>query len=337
MTTIAYIANSFPEASEGYVSAEILGLRRRGCRVVPCSFRKPRTLSDVSKSFGHGTLYVSPLAFRTCLLATWICISRFAAIADLVRRAMQGPETFPRRIRTLVHTWLGAYLAVLLRTERIKHIHVHHGYFASWCAMVAARLLGAGFSMTLHGSDLLLRADYLDCKLQNCRFCFTISEFNRNYVLDRYPIARKQIAVHRVGIDLHYWPRGRANASSIFTMLSVGRLHPVKNQAFLLLACHSLKMAGASFRCLIAGEGGEREKLQELINELGLQEEVRLLGQVPRAQLPRLYGDADVVILTSHSEGVPVTLMEAMAMERVVLAPAHAKIRQDGYRGAPTF
>src|SRR5882724_9317789 len=95
MTTIAYISNSFPEASEAYVSAEILGLRRRGCRVVPCSFRKPRTLSDVSESFGHGTRYVSPLAFRTCLLATWTCISRFAAIADLVRRAMQGPETFP--------------------------------------------------------------------------------------------------------------------------------------------------------------------------------------------------------------------------------------------------
>ncbi len=322
MTTIAYVANSFPEASEAYVSHEILELRRHGCRVLPCSFRKPRKSSDVSESLGHGTAYVFPLAFGRCLLASWLCISKFAAIADLVGRVVRGPETFPRRMRTLLHTWLGAYLAVLLRAEDVEHIHVHHGFFASWCVMVAARFLGTGFSMTLHGSDLLVRADYLDCKLQNCRFCFTVSEFNRHHILNHYAIARDKIAVHRIGVDLNNWRPAHTVQSSTFTLLSVGRLHPVKNHSFLLLACHSLKTAGVPFRCLLAGNGPEREKLARLISELGLEWQVRLLGQIPQAQLSHLYAQADVVVLTSHSEGIPVTLMEAMAMERVVLAPA---------------
>src|SRR5947207_6605785 len=188
--------------------------------------------------------------------------------------------------------------------------------------MVAARMLDVGFSITLHGSDLLVSADYLDCKLQNCQFCVTISEFNRNYILDHYAIAPDKVAVHRVGIDLNRWPPVRAQASSMFTLVSAGRLHPIKNQAFLVLACNSLRNAGVHFRCLIAGEGGEREKLQSLIDEFGLGEEVHLLGHASGVQLARLYSEADVVVLTSRSEGIPVTLMEAMSMERVVLAPA---------------
>jgi hypothetical protein len=63
----------------------------------------------------------------------------------------------------------------------------HHGYFGSWIAMTAARLLNVGFSMTLHGSDLLLNGTYLDVKLSNCTFCLTVSEYNRAYINKRFP------------------------------------------------------------------------------------------------------------------------------------------------------
>jgi glycosyltransferase involved in cell wall biosynthesis len=115
----------------------------------------------------------------------------------------------------------------------------------------AARLLDASFSFTLHGSDLLVRADYLDCKLKHCKFCVTVSEFNRNYILSHdAAISSEKILVHRLGIDLSSWctPEPRL-ASTVFTILSVGRLHPVKNYSFLLLACHALKSSGLQFRC----------------------------------------------------------------------------------------
>jgi len=187
--------------------------------------------------------------------------------------------------------------------------------------MAAARFLRVDYSMTLHGSDLLVNADYLDYKLRNCRFTFTVSEFNYDYILDHYAIARDKLAVHRVGIDLDYWRGAPPRIPEAFTILTVGRLHAVKNHAFLILACHSLKIAGQKFRCYIAGEGEQREKLEQLITELELGEDVHLLGHVEHGQLLQRYNEASVVVLTSLSEGIPITLMEAMAMERIVLAP----------------
>ena len=319
MNSICYLANSFPEPCESYVSQEMTELRRRGRRVVPCAFRKPRDPRIVA---GDGATYIFPLAVWTSLLASWMCVSRLDLILDLLFRAIRGPEPYHRRLRTLLHTWLGVYLAVVLKREGIDHIHVHHGFFSSWCAMTAARLLEIDFSLTLHGSDMLVRADYLDCKLQNCRFCFTISEYNRKYLIERYPFAQKKIAVHRLEIDAGRWQPVNGSRASVFTIVNVGRLHRVKNQAFLLLAWRALKTARVPFVCKIAGDGEEREKLQQVIGELDLAQEVRVLGSGAQTNLRELYAEADAVVLTSHSEGIPLVLMEAMAMGRVVLAPA---------------
>ena len=189
--------------------------------------------------------------------------------------------------------------------------------------MVAARMLRATFSMTLHGSDLLLNAAYMQTKLANCLFCVTVSEFNRRYILNHYPgIDHRKITVHRIGVDVNFWFPLPHEAHEGFSILSVGRLHPVKNHGFLLLACRELKNRNVNFRCAIAGEGPERKNLENLISALDLCEEVRLLGNVSRSQLRRLYAEADAVVLTSHSEGIPLTLMEAMAVERIVVAPA---------------
>lgn len=320
---IAYLANRFPEPLESYVGEEISELRKHGCVVVPCSVYRPSAQSLRQGKPASDTRSIFPLRVRPALAATCLGLRKFGEIAGLLWRAVRGPEPFSRRCRTLAHTWLGAYLAVLLKKEQIRHIHVHHGYFAAWVGMTASRLLDAGFSMTLHGSDLLLRADYLNVKLENCCFCITVSDFNRRYLIERYPqIDAGKIFVQRLGVDVGFWrPSPDRRAAGPLSILSVGRLHPTKNHAFLLLACSALKAQGVAFRCAIAGEGEERGRLEHLIAELDLAREVTLLGQVSRERLPDLYADADAVVLTSRSEGLPVTLMEAMAMQRVVLAP----------------
>jgi colanic acid/amylovoran biosynthesis glycosyltransferase len=321
--SVAYLSNRFPELVEPYVCAEIGELRKRDCAVLPCSFRRPKQVPRSLAGFAGETLYIFPLRWTKVLSASWLCLRRFPRIADLIWRAVRGPEPTTRRLRTLAHTWLGAYLAVLLRHRFITHIHVHHGYFSAWAGMVAGRLLGVGFSMTLHGSDLLVRADYLDAKLKNCRFCVTISDFNRRHIIEHYPeVDAGKILVHHLGVDLEVWqPPVSDPPKNRFSILSIGRLHPIKNHGFLLLACRELKSKGVTLRCVIVGGGAERGKLESLIRELYLENEVLLQGAVPRETLPQFYAEANVVVLTSHSEGVPVTLMEAMAMGRVVLAP----------------
>lgn len=325
MPTIAYLANLFPAPTERYVVDEIETLRRRGVSVIPCSVRRAVPGSDPD-SWATETLYLQPLRPKTILRSVWFALRNCARLQVFLRRILlQGRESPAKRIRALAHTFLGVYYAVTLERRQVQHIHVHHGYFGSWVAMVAARLLNIPFTMTLHGSDILLDPAYLDLKLELCQLCITISEYNRRYLLSHYPNANPaKIVVHRLGVDC-----GENCPSSFqvkrdppsFIILTAGRLHPVKDHAFLLRACRDLKTRGVRFTCLIAGEGQERRRLEKMIREFDLATDVHLLGQVSHERMHDFYEMADLVVLTSRSEGIPLVLMEAMAHEKIVLAP----------------
>ncbi len=209
MLTIAYLANQFPSPVEPYVGEEIDELRRRGVCVITGSVRKTRARErGVPQTKRTPDVALQPLSAMVLLQAAWLCVRRWRRIADLLRRVIvRGREGPGQRAKALLHTWLGACYAVMLGPRGVEHIHVHHGYFGSWIAMVAARLLNIRFSMTLHGSDLLLHASYLDVKLENCTLCLTVSEYNRRYILEHYP----GVAAGK-GIGVASWSGGRQAA-----------------------------------------------------------------------------------------------------------------------------
>jgi colanic acid/amylovoran biosynthesis glycosyltransferase len=320
--TIAYLANQFPCPVEPYVGEEIEELRSRRIQVVTGSVRKPPQGAETPD------IVLQSVSGMVAARAAWLCLQRWNKVLALIVRALiSGRENPWRRLKALVHTFLGACYAVLLESRGVEHIHVHHGYFGSWIAMAAAELMDVGYSMTLHGSDLLLHGTFLDVKLERCSFCLTVSEYNRRYILQRYPrVDPRKIVVSRLGVDapaitVPRFLRAKVQ-SEPFTLLAVGRLHAVKNHAFLVRACAVLQALDIRFECFIAGDGPERRRLESLIRKCGLEGLVTLLGHVPREQMDSLYGRADVVTLTSRSEGIPLVLMEAMARGRVVLAPA---------------
>src|ERR1700722_4793681 len=327
MLSVAYLANQFPSPVEPYVAEEIAELRSRGVAVVPGTVREPRARDGGDRSY-RDKVVIRPLSLGVLFKALWLFLSRGCKLSDLfVRIFCRGRESPWQRIKALVHTFLGACYAAQLKPREIDHIHVHHGYFGAWIGLVAARLLGVNFSLTLHGSDLLVRGAYLDTKLENCRFCFTVSDYNRRYILERYPsVDPRKIMIARLGVTLPAQtgadPRPIIRPRSEITLVAVGRLHKVKDHAFLLRACAQLRARGLQLECLIAGEGPERRHLESLIRKYGLEDAVALLGHITGEQMDSLYRRADAVVLTSLSEGVPLVLMEAMARGKIVLAPA---------------
>jgi colanic acid/amylovoran biosynthesis glycosyltransferase len=317
MLTIAYLANQFPSDLEPYVGDEIAELRRRGIVIIAGSVRSPKGATEIPD------IVLQHDALRVLGPAMWLMITKWKCILPLLIRIVSGREPPAKRIKALLHTLLGACYAALLRGQNVDRIHVHHGYFGSWIGMTAARLLNVGFSMTLHGSDLLQSGSYLDRKLAVCDFCITVSEYNRDYILKRFPdVDPRKIVVSRLGVDVVERTANPEKKRDSFNLLAVGRLHEVKDHAFLLRACAELMACRVPFFCRIAGDGPERRRLESLIEKWGLQERVTLLGHVARTRLPALYEAADVVVLTSRSEGIPVVLMEAMARGKIVLAPA---------------
>jgi colanic acid/amylovoran biosynthesis glycosyltransferase len=324
--TIAYLANEFPSPVEPYVEEEIGELERHGVRVVACSARTSRS-DETSNSRQIPGLVLLPPKANVALRAVRSCVRAWSRLIPIISRVLFGGNEGPlQRLKALAHTFLGACYAIQLRDRKVEHIHVHHGYFGSWVAMTAARLLGVSYSLTLHGSDLLLNGSYIDVKLAACKFCLTVSEYNRRYILARHPeVAREKVIVSRMGVEIPERDPPHASGRKLgdtFKLLAVGRLHKVKDHEFLIVACARLAADNLNFECSIAGEGPERRKLERLIANLDLGQKVHLLGHVDRSQMGALYDCADVVALTSRSEGIPLVLMEAMAHGKIVLAPA---------------
>lgn len=326
MLTVAYLANQYPASLEPYVSDEIEALRSRGVKVIAGSIRRPRATSETPGATAlQEILFLLPIRALPLLRSFGLAAGHWRWISALLGRVLlKGQETPQRRFKAVLHTWLGVYYAALIGDQHVDHIHIHHGYFGSWIGMVAAHLLGIRFSFTLHGSDLLLSRSYLDVKLSLCEFCITISEYNRRYILANFPqIEATKISVSRLGVEtLPPRNHGLGIPSRKFTLLAVGRLRAVKNHTFLVYACARLRDYGLDFECLIAGEGPERTTLELLIQRNRLQDQISLVGHIPRGQIDSVYARADLVVLTSHSEGIPLVLMEAMARGIVVVAPA---------------
>ena len=323
MLTVAFLANEFPSSTETYVTDEIEQLEGRGIRVIAGSARPPKMAGKCRPE-----IVLLPIEVSVLVRALWVLIRRGSRVAPLLRRiAFRGRERFGQRVKAVAHTFLGACYAAQLEPHRVEHIHVHHGYFASWIAMTASQLLGVPFSMTLYGSDLLLHGLYLDTKLNHCAFCLNVSEYNRRYIFEHYPrVDPQKLLVLRMGVDVsEHATRGTVTAKKEcdpLILLTVGRLHPVKDHAFLVRACAELRARGVAFECFIVGEGPEHQALEFLVQGWGLERYVHLMGYVSEEQRDSLYERADAVVLTSRSEGIPVVLMEAMAQEKIVVAPA---------------
>ena len=222
MTTIAYIANEFPSSLEPYVMDEITELRRRGAHVICCSGKRvsPNDLTLTERAFWKETRFFQPLSDDELIRAARRLASDRRRLWQLLRPLLweRGPSP-GRRVRTLGHTVMGAALAERLTPLKVEHIHAHHGYFASWMALIAAHLLGIGFSFTLHGSDLLQRADLLSAKLRACQFCVTVSDFNRQYIFHNYPSTpAEKVIVQRLGVDrVFHWPTPTTPAIKVST------------------------------------------------------------------------------------------------------------------------
>ena len=341
MLSVAYITNEFPAAVEPYVWEEILELRRNGITVVPCSVRRTRDVPASLEEITAQTLYLFPVFFPTLLRAAWLGLRHGRTVAGLLGVVLTHRRESPlRRIRSVAHTLLGVYYARCFkesadraypRTSRVFcGMDCHDG-----CAF-AGNYLQHDFAWFRFAFTPCIPG----CEITKLQILSHHFEFNRQHILANYAsVTAEKIRVQRMGVNVltdHAEAGGPGKLDSRLMMLSVGRLHEVKDHAFLLQACNQLKSRGIDFICLIAGEGPERSNLEKLIRDFGLQHQVTLLGHVSRAKLETYYAMCDMVVLTSKSEGVPLTLMEAMAQGRVVLAPAITGIPElimDGITG----
>jgi glycosyltransferase involved in cell wall biosynthesis len=157
---------------------------------------------------------------------------------------------------------------------------------------------------------------YLRQKVERAKFVLCVSNFCRSQLMRiSAPKHWDKMRVVRLGVDpdVFYPLRERHRVERPLEILCVGRLVPSKGQLVLLQACAILLSKGCSLRVRLVGAGPDREHLQAFAQQMGI--EAVFEGAKSHDEVRQLLGRADIFALASFAEGVPVALMEAMAME----------------------
>ena len=337
---IAYIVSRFPKISETFILDEILDLQRRGLEVEVFSLLKEKE-SKVHRDAASLLPGVQYAAFRSRGL--WLAQLHWLSHQPSLYfrswwKALRGnlcSLTF--LLRALFVVPAAAYFALLLKQRRISHVHAHWATHPALAAYIVHQLTGITYSITAHAHDIYVNQAMLKEKLSDADFVVTISKYNADF-LNRYaPDISSKVHVIHCGIDPEvFWPLTppETRQPRPFTMLCVASLNEYKGHTYLLDACANLKQHGIPFQCLVAGEGSERRHLEAKIESLNLQGYVQLLGWQRREEVHKLMQLADVLVLPSivasngKQEGIPVALMEGMAMEIPVVATSISGISE---------
>lgn len=331
MIRMAYIVTRFPKLSETFVYREVMALRRQGAEVDCYSIHRPlqEPLPAEAEHLLEETTYLWPphvARFLGGILK--LAVTRPTEFFSTLKLFwQQAPKNFTGRKRFILHFLEGVYLAHLCLQRGVNYIHAHFANGPSSVAMAASALSGIPFGFTSHAQDIYADPLMLDLKINRARLPLTVSACNRDYIAKNFPAANAaKLRVHRVAVDLEQFRQRRpaSGHDEAPVILAIGRLVPKKGFLYLIKACEWLAKRGVNFRCWIVGEGPERTLLQAAINASNLQEKVSLLGA--QTDIKKYLQRAEVFVMpcvqdaSGDRDGIPTTLMEAMAMQVPVIS-----------------
>jgi colanic acid/amylovoran biosynthesis glycosyltransferase len=331
---LAYLTSVYPGVSNTFVEREVRMLRAHGTRVETLSVRRgdaDDVLSERHREALDSTWAIRPDGLSRLPLAH---LRAFARSPRAYLRALAlALRMSPGGARAML--WQGFYFVQAialwdhLEPTPIRHVHVHFSNVAADVALLACAYGGPAWSwsMTIHGPTDFYNVDPLNLpeKIRRAGFVICIGDFCRSQVSRCVsPDHWDKLEIVHCGVDMVEFQAPEAAAARPsdrpLELLSVGRLAPDKGQPVLLRALAALGARGYDVRATLVGNGEERERLEALAAELGVADRVRLTGAVGQDEIHALYARADVFCLPSFAEGVPVVLMEAMAMQVPVVA-----------------
>jgi glycosyltransferase involved in cell wall biosynthesis len=322
---IAYFINQYPKVSHSFIRREILALECQGFDVIRIALRGWRErlpdradLDEQARThyvLGNGVAPVLIDALRIMMRSPW----RFMKAAYLALRMVRDSD------RPLPYHMI--YLAEACRILRwvrnygCAHLHAHFGTNSAEVAMLVHALGGPAFSFTVHGPDEFMIPVGLSEKVRRAAFTVAVSSFGRSqiYMRSRYLDWRKIHVVH-CGLERSFHEGVATSVPMAPRFVCVGRLCEAKGQLLLIAAVARLKAAGIECELVLAGDGPLRVDIQKLIDGHELSSQVRLTGWISSDSVRAEILAARALILPSFAEGLPVVLMEAMALHRPVLS-----------------
>jgi colanic acid/amylovoran biosynthesis glycosyltransferase len=323
---VCYFVSEYPAVSHTFIRREIVELERNDVTVLRVSLRRDgRTLVDEAdlreaartRYIFDGSIGKLVSAFAHALTRRPAALVKAGLAAIKMTRRSSRPSFFH-----LAYLAEALVLARWALEQDVRHIHAHFGTNGAEVAMLSHILTGIPYSFTVHGPDEFDKPEYLGlpAKVQHAAFVCVVSSFTGSQICRWIPPEQwAKIKLVRCGLDADFLIQRPSAMVPKIQLVTVGRLSEQKGQLVLLEALALLAREGVQFKMTIAGDGPLRPVLESGIRKLGLEEQVELAGWQNNLQVRALIRGARALILPSFAEGLPVVLMEALALGRPVI------------------
>jgi colanic acid/amylovoran biosynthesis glycosyltransferase len=322
---IAYLLSQYPAVSHTFFLKEILGLKQLGFQVETASINPTDRSFDLlppqEAEEAQNTYYIKSLDVKKILRVMPLLAIRNLPVCSRGLRAALILSGWDLRasLYSLLYLAEALLLGEWMKKRSLTHLHIHFGGPVSTVGMLASKAWGFSYSLTLHGPEEFydVYASYLPQKIEGAKFIFCISNFCRSQAMKyAQPAHWQKLHVLRLGVNPEEFRPVPKNTDHLLKIVSVGRLVPAKGQLILLQAIHSLfTTKQRNVHLTLIGDGPERDNLQEFVDRHGLSQHITFCGALNHDQTREHLAYADIFALASFAEGVPVALMEAMAME----------------------
>jgi glycosyltransferase involved in cell wall biosynthesis len=322
---IAYFINQYPKVSHSFIRREILALEAQGFDVLRIALRgwdeQLPDSDDRSEQLRtryvlrNGILALVLPTLRT-LLSSPVRLMKAAYLAVRLSR-----ESDRRLLYHLICIAESCRILSWLTDHGVRRLHAHFGTNSAEVAMLVHALGGPPYSFTVHGPEEFQRPMGLGEKIHRADFVVAISSFGRSqlYLRSRYADWRKIQVVH-CGLEPSFYDVPASPPSARPRLVCVGRLCEAKGQLLLIEAVAQLAGTGVEIELVLAGDGPVRAELENLIEHHGLAARVRITGWISSSEVRAEILAARALVLPSFAEGLPVVLMEAMALRRPILS-----------------
>jgi colanic acid/amylovoran biosynthesis glycosyltransferase len=323
--SLAYLVSEYPGVSHTFILREVRGLRKLGVTITTTSINNPdrpsEKLTVQEREEAAATRYVK--ASRWNIVLGYHLAALTHRPLQYLRGLMFAFRLGGTDLKKLLYMFFYFVEAVMIgewmEAAGLHHLHVHFATPASTVGLIAARIYTIGLSLTVHGPDEFYDApgNCLTHKIAGSSFICCIGVFARSQLMKLSPPEHwSKFELAPLGIFLDdFTPCASKRTSERCEIVSIGRLVPSKGQHILLAAIHRLVCSGRNLCLRLVGAGPDRRSLEDEVRKRGLDRVVVFEGAVNPDHIRAIYESADIFVLASFAEGIPVVLMEAMAME----------------------
>jgi colanic acid/amylovoran biosynthesis glycosyltransferase len=323
---IAYLVNQYPAISHSFIRREITALEKLGIKVERFSIRSTSELVDqADQSELTKTRFILKAGIKSLLSSLLLtAITRPMHFWSTLRLTFKIGWGQDRGL--LIHLAYLAEACLLLRWTKdadIDHIHAHFAFNPTAVAMLCHSLGGPTYSFTVHGPESIDRAIILALgeKIKRATFVAAISSYCQSQLYrwcDRADWSK--IHIIHCGLDEPFLAQVPTPIPQNSSFVCVARLGEQKGHFVLLAAARQLASEGRQFKLTLVGDGPLRPQVEAMIVQYGLQQHVKLTGWLSNAAVRQQILAAQIMVLPSFAEGLPVVIMEALALGRPVIS-----------------